>query len=636
MKLRILGDNSLLWQWDTGQKLIVEDDGTCNEVHFCNNRSGETALVRPIMEKDGLRLVDIPNILLQKANPLTAFLYHYDADGSETRYSYNFPVRARPKPESYVYTETEVLNYAYLDERLKNLEGEGLANAVADYLKEKPIEAGATAEEAAQIQHNKTDIEQLAKAKLDADKLPEAVNDALAQAKASGEFKGEKGDPGEPGAPGEDGGYYTPKVEQTDANTMKVSYTASKSGMPAVAEQSITLPAGPQGEPGTVTPEQIASAVEDYMAEHPVGEGLTTEQITALDNMFKVCAFIKEDVSAEYTAFKAAFGITESGGEEEPDEPVVPEVTLTSISAVYDGGDVAVGTAVTDLTGIVVTAHYSDGSSEAVTGYALSGEIAEGENTITVSYQGKTTAFTVNGITESTGENNGWVDGQAYELNKVDCLSLDTATGETVAASEGTMVTDFLPCLGVSAISWTGFDTASILNSVLYDEEKNFIKANGLLNATDPAQGATNVYATLKMYSIVPEGTAYLRLTQRSSIKYITSVTPHKYPVLTETTECETGRWYESGAVPGYLNSGNGTISSDDSWFATGYCMVYGASKVHFSTYTRKTVVFYDGNKNYISGATVNNTTAFEVPENAVYMAASSTDMNNLHIWLEA
>ena len=36
--------------------------------------------------------------------------------------------------------------------------------------------------------------------KLDADKLPEAVNDALAQAKESGEFDGEPGQPGEPGA----------------------------------------------------------------------------------------------------------------------------------------------------------------------------------------------------------------------------------------------------------------------------------------------------------------------------------------------------------------------------------------------------------------------------------------------------
>lgn len=44
------------------------------------------------------------------------------------------------------------------------------------------------------------------------------------------------------------------------------------------------------------------------------GGGLTTEQITALDNMFKVCAYTK-DVSTEYNAFKTAFGIgSESGG----------------------------------------------------------------------------------------------------------------------------------------------------------------------------------------------------------------------------------------------------------------------------------------------------------------------------------
>lgn len=60
---------------------------------------------------------------------------------------------------------------------------------------------------------------------------------------------------------------------------------------------------------------------------------LTTAQITALDNMFKVCAFIKDDVFAEYTAFKTAFGI--SGGEEEPDEPdtpVIPDEPETGVS----------------------------------------------------------------------------------------------------------------------------------------------------------------------------------------------------------------------------------------------------------------------------------------------------------------
>ena len=94
----------------------------------------------------------------------------------------------------------------------------------------------------------------------------------------------------------------------------------------------------------------------------------------------------------------------------EPDEPDVPEVpdepekTLSSISATYSGGDVSVGTAVTALTGIVVTAYYSDGSTESVTGYTLSGTIAEGSNTVTVMYQDKTTTFTVNGVSVQTSD----------------------------------------------------------------------------------------------------------------------------------------------------------------------------------------------------------------------------------------
>jgi hypothetical protein len=51
----------------------------------------------------------------------------------------------------------------------------------------------------------------------------------------------------------------------------------------------------------------------------------------------------------------------------------------------------------TNLTGIVVIAHYSNGSTAIVTDYTMSGTIAEGSNTITVTYGGKTTTFTVTG-----------------------------------------------------------------------------------------------------------------------------------------------------------------------------------------------------------------------------------------------
>lgn len=89
---------------------------------------------------------------------------------------------------------------------------------------------------------------------------------------------------------------------------------------------------------------------------------------------------------------------------EQPDVPDAPEATLTGITATYSGNNVTVGTTITDLTGITVKAIYSDGSSKTVTNYSLSGTINEGDNIITVIYQGMTATFNVIGIAESGGE----------------------------------------------------------------------------------------------------------------------------------------------------------------------------------------------------------------------------------------
>lgn len=362
MSLIIADGRMHFYQWDTGQQLAVIHEEGCEEVHFCHN-GDEAALVCPIREEEGKRVADVPNILLQRAGTLMAYLSEETETGERIRKTNSFCVKDRPKPEDYIYTETEVINYNSLSNRLEKLEGEGISQAVEAYLKENPVEAGATAEEAAQIQQNKEDIEQLSKGKLDASKLPEAVGDALAQAKASGDFKGEKGDPGEPGKTPEKGKDYFTEADKQE-----------------IAELTAPLVDVPEG-----------------------GSGLTTEQIAGLDNMFKVCAFTKADVSAEYNAFCTAFGIEGGIVPDEPDIPDEPTVTLSSISVTYSGGDVPAGTAVSALTGVVVTAHYSDGTSEAVTGYTLSGTIAEGENTVTVSYEGKTATFTVTGVAESGG-----------------------------------------------------------------------------------------------------------------------------------------------------------------------------------------------------------------------------------------
>lgn len=172
------------------------------------------------------------------------------------------------------------------------------------------------------------------------------------------------------------------------------------------------------------TPEAMQNYVEAYLAENPpsgmtadekaqlqkntedisslseeiankTGTGLSTEAIDKLEEVGNYLAYTTADGGSKWTELISILRNGSSGGGSGE------TVTLQSISATYTGGDVAVGTALTDLTGITVTAHYSDGSTATITDYTLSGTIAEGSNTITVSYGGKTTTFTVTGVVET-------------------------------------------------------------------------------------------------------------------------------------------------------------------------------------------------------------------------------------------
>ena len=73
------------------------------------------------------------------------------------------------------------------------------------------------------------------------------------------------------GSAGEDGGYYQPTVSESG----ELIWTASKSGMPAVASANIMGPAGPQGakgDPGETGPQGPAGADGAPGAQGPQGE----------------------------------------------------------------------------------------------------------------------------------------------------------------------------------------------------------------------------------------------------------------------------------------------------------------------------------------------------------------------------
>lgn len=155
---------------------------------------------------------------------------------------------------------------------------------------------------------------------------------------------------------------------------------------------------------------------------------LTSAQIDLLEDAFAHIQWADAAGSQYAAQLIASLRGGESGGGDEG--PETPTKTLESISTVYTGGNVPVGTAVSNLSGVTVTAHYSDGSTSTVTGYTLSGTIAEGENTVTVTYMGKTATITVTGEAQAAEGRkllHNWVANS--ENNTIDSVGGATITG---------------------------------------------------------------------------------------------------------------------------------------------------------------------------------------------------------------
>lgn len=179
------------------------------------------------------------------------------------------------------------------------------------------------------------------------------------------------------------------------------------------------------------------TGTEEAFAAKMAGGGLTAAQIDLLEDAFEHIQWA-DDAGPQYAAqLIASLRGGESGGEQ-PEQPDTPK-TLTGISAEYSGGNVAVGTELSSLSGITVTAHYSDGTTATVTGYTLSGTIAAGDNTITVTYMGKTATITVTGEAQSADDRtllHNWI------LNDQNVSNIDTVSGATIGSSGITRSSD--------------------------------------------------------------------------------------------------------------------------------------------------------------------------------------------------
>jgi hypothetical protein len=130
---RLEDGRSQFYQWDLNRRLIIADNDI-TQVHFCN-RTDECSLVCDAYTENGIRLVDVPNVLLQSNWRINVYAF----DKEYTKHNAVFTVVARTKPADYVYTETEVHTWNELDAKITEVQ-EGIPDAVEDYLEQNPVE----------------------------------------------------------------------------------------------------------------------------------------------------------------------------------------------------------------------------------------------------------------------------------------------------------------------------------------------------------------------------------------------------------------------------------------------------------------------------------------------------------------
>lgn len=146
--------------------------------------------------------------------------------------------------------------------------------------------------------------------------------------------------------------------------------------------------------------------------------------------------------------------------------------TLTSISTVYTQSGTVYDTDSLDSlkADLVVTANYSDSTTETVTDYILSGTLAVGTSTITVAYGGKTTTFSVTVSVRTVSVENGAVS-----------VSDGSESASTTRAR-----TDYIPCSNrVFAID-AKINTSNVVSYACryFDASYNYIGHSDSFNMT--------------------------------------------------------------------------------------------------------------------------------------------------------
>ena len=234
-----------------------------------------------------------------------------------------------------------------------------------------------------------------------------------------------------------------------------------------------------------VTTEELDAEISDLRSAIDAKTGLSEEFKNALYVLVNHLAFEGNDPNGQ-TYIDALY------------TTMYPPTNLVSISAVYNqSGAVYTSDTLYSLEAdLTVTAHYSDNTSGTVTGYSLSGTLAVGTSTITVSYGGKTTTFTVTVSEEPSSTV--VVDGTSltWEYGYID------ANGDlsTTQAAIGTWSSDYFSVSGYGDYE-LALDGSTVQRMAFYDMSHVFISRELTATGEIPS-GAYYARATVSKGSL--------------------------------------------------------------------------------------------------------------------------------------
>ena len=322
-----------LWQYDYGQILRITgvDFPKAVEIQFSLNEKSGSVITRIGTTTDGVTEVKIPDELLKNeghSQDYSIYAYIYLADGisGNTEYQIVLHVKSRTKPENPSEEPLPEPNIFHETVVAVNVSVERAEKAVSDAEKirdnlnldlSEKITRPQTAEvgqvlavkeidesgkptvfeaEDVKVPTKTSELEndsgfltehQDISGKLDKDKLPEAIDDALAQAKESGEFNGKDGVPGEKGEKGDPG--EITYVENPYDDTKIKKEIAAKVGYSEVVGNQLLMYADDTKEKLLATLE-LPSGVEDVQIDGTsiVENGIAEIPIANRDNILGV------------------------------------------------------------------------------------------------------------------------------------------------------------------------------------------------------------------------------------------------------------------------------------------------------------------------------------------------------------